>query len=112
MHGGVYEMRHQVKQRGYFEDNEFIRGVPVTAVINEPVMQRVDYVVEDTLLHDETFKYSEEELADLSEEYRIAMNMDKKQLATFVVAALDKYPFMVMQCVAELVIERGKRDEH
>lgn len=95
------------------QDNEIIRSEPSDAMINEELCERVDYVVEDSLLHDETFKYRKEEMRDLSEMYRIAMNMDKKQLAVFVCAALDKYTFMVFQNVAEFVInllnERGRK---
>jgi len=99
----------KIKTRGKSEDNYCIRSEVSDAAVNEHLIERVDYIVSDNLLQDETFKYSQDEMLDLSETYRIALNMDKKQLAVFVVAALEKFPFMVIQCVGEAVVETLER---
>ena len=80
----------------------------MSGFINYDLIDRVDWIVdEDVLLHDDTFKIhdkDEQEARHLSELYRIADNMTKKELAVMAGVAAEKYPFMVMQVIAEYLI--------
>lgn len=87
------------------EDNE--------PFINQEICDRSEWITEDTILHDDTFKIhdkEEEEAKHLSELWRMTRAMDKRELAVCTMRAMEKYPFMVMQVVAEYVvrIKEGK----
>ena len=86
----------------------------MSGFINTDLIERVDWIVdEDILLHDDTFKIHEknkQEARHLSELYRVTENMTKKELAVVAGVACEKYPFMVMQIVAEYVM-RHKGDK-
>lgn len=91
------------------------------AFINKEFVDRVDWVIDDTLLHDETFKTWEhtesearkahEREMDLSELRRIVENFTKSDFAAVVITAMDNYPYMVLQIVAEHIqhLEEGER---
>ena len=86
-----------------FVDNEFC--------------DRVDYVVDDSLLHDETFKpweHNSDDLMrrDLSELRRVVENFTKKDFAAVVITAMENYPFMVLQIVAEYIINLDEKRNH
>ena len=89
------------RNRGTWQDDD-------EPFINQEVVDRTNWIVDDdVLLHDDTFKVDDrnlEEVRHLSELYRVVNNMDKKELAICVGVAAEKYPFMVMQCVAESVM--------
>lgn len=95
------------KWRRQYDDKYAIYGNESDGAINVQLMDRIDYVIDGDMLQDETFKYSNDELRDLSELYRMALNMDKKQLAVCVTAAIVKHPMMVFQLLAESFEERG-----
>ena len=82
--------------------------------VNEELMSSIDWVCEDSILHDDTFKIDDrktEEAMHLSELYRITCNMDKKELAVVAATAMEKYPYMILQIVAEYVerLKEGNR---
>ncbi len=80
------------------------------AFIDEEFNDRIDWIVDDdVLLHDETYKewehnQSEEMRRDLSELRRIVLNFTKKDFAAVVITAMENYPFMVLQIVAERIM--------
>ena len=83
--------------------------------INEELNERIDWVVDDVLLHDDTFKewehdISKQERMHLSELGRICQNFSKTDFAAVVITAMENYPFMVMQIAAEY-IQRLKEGE-
>ena len=76
--------------------------------INEEFNDRIDWIVDDVLLHDETFKTWEhdidhQEQMHLSELRRIVENFTKTDFAAVVITAMENYPFMVMQIAAEYI---------
>lgn len=77
--------------------------------INDGFCDRVDWILEDTILHDDTYKYYEkydktqEERAHLSELERLLRGFEKSDFAVAVMTALENYPYMVLQCVAEYI---------
>jgi hypothetical protein len=79
--------------------------------INEEFNDRIDWIVDDdVLLHDETYKawehdHSEEMRRDLSELRRICENFTKKDFAAVVITAMENYPYMVLQIVAERIMQ-------
>ena len=81
--------------------------------INEDLYKRVDWLMEDTLLHDETYKTWEkadpeqQEKMHLSELKRLFDGMTKSDFAVAVIVALENYPYMVLQCVAEYITRKG-----
>jgi len=86
--------------------------VPVTekmndeAYIDEALNERIDRVVDDVLLHDETFKEWEhdidaQERRHLSELGRICQNFTKSDFAAICIVAFENYPLMYMQIAAE-----------
>lgn len=81
--------------------------------INQEFVDRVNWVIDDTLLHDETWKKwehnREHEMAmDLSELHRIVENFTKPDFAAVVITAMENYPFMVLQIVAEYIVNKEK----
>ena len=80
----------------------------MSGYVNQDLIDRVDWIVDDdVLLHDDTFKVhekNEQEARHLSELYRITENMTKKELAVVAGVACEKYPFMVMQVIAEYLV--------
>lgn len=91
-----------------YDENYAVYGHEGDGAINKPVLDRIDYVLEDTLLHDDTVKWTDDEMRDLSELYRMALNMDKKQIAVIIAAAIEKEPYLIYQMMAEEFNERGK----
>ena len=78
------------------------------AYIDEALNERIDRVVDDVLLHDETFKEWEhdidaQERRHLSELGRICQNFTQSDFAAVVITAMDNYPLMVVQIVAEYI---------
>lgn len=79
--------------------------------INEELLSDIDWVVDDVLLHDETFKTWEHDLdkqeqMHLSELGRIFENFTKSDFACAVITAFRNYPFMVLQVVAEEITKK------
>ena len=84
--------------------------------INEEFNDRIEWVIDDVLLHDETFKTWEhdidgQERRHLSELGRICQNFSKSDFAAVVITAMENYPLMVMQIAAEY-IQRLKEGEN
>lgn len=76
--------------------------------INEELYDRVNWIVDDVILHDETFKEWEhdidkQEQMHLSELGRICQNFTKSDFAAVVITAMENYPYMVMQIAAEYI---------
>ena len=85
--------------------------------INEEFNNRIEWVIDDTLLHDETFKTWEhdidhQEQMHLSELRRIVENFTKSDFAAVVITAMENYPYMVMQIAAEYIqhLKEGERN--
>lgn len=81
--------------------------------VNQDLVDRSEWIINDTILHDDTFKIhdkEEEEANHLSELWRLTRGMDKRELAICTMRAMERYPFMVMQVVAEYLvrIKEGK----
>ena len=79
--------------------------------INEELLKDIDWVVDDVLLHDETFKTWEHDLTKqeemhLSELGRIFENFTKSDFACAVITAFRNYPYMVLQVVAEEITKK------
>lgn len=86
---------------------------PGEPFVNQKILDRSEWIMADTILHDDTFKIhdAEKEEADhLSELWRLTRGMDKRELAICTMRAMERYPFMVMQIVAEglVRIKEGK----
>lgn len=79
--------------------------------IDDKFCDRIEWIVDDdVILHDETYKewehdQSEEMRRDLSELRRIVENFTKKDFAAVVITAMENYPYMVLQIVAERIME-------
>lgn len=85
------------------------------AYINDEFNDRIDWVVDDVLLHDETFKQWEhdidkQERMHLSELGRMCQNFTKTDFAAICIVAFENYPLMYMQIAAE-GIQRLKEGE-
>jgi len=85
------------------------REIDEEAFINREVIDKVDYIEEDCLLHDDSWKVKdteeEQEQRHISELWRIADNMDKRELLTICSMSVRKYPFAYLQVLAEWIIE-------
>jgi len=84
--------------------------------INEDFYGRVQWVVDDVILHDETFKEWEhdidkQEQMHLSELGRICQNFTKSDFAAVVITAMENYPFMVLQIAAEYIVNLKKGEK-
>lgn len=78
------------------------------AFVDEDLIARVDFIDQDGMLHDDSWKVdssNEEEMRHISELYRVAMNMDKRELLTICSLSVRKYPLAYMQVLAEFVLE-------
>lgn len=76
--------------------------------VNESFNDRIEWIVDDVLLHDETFKQWEhdidaQERRHLSELGRMCQNFTKSDFAAVCIVAMENYPLMVLQIVAEYV---------
>ena len=85
------------------------------AFIDEELNDRIEWIVDDVLLHDDTFKawehdIDEQERRHLSELGRVCQNFTKSDFAAVVITAMENYPLMVMQIAAEY-IQRLKEGE-
>ena len=77
--------------------------------VNERLNERIGWIVDDSILHDDTFKtwehdIDEQERRHLSELGRVCQNFTKSDFAAVVITAMENYPFMVLQIVAEYVV--------
>jgi hypothetical protein len=84
--------------------------------INEDFYDRVNWVVDDVILHDDTWKQWEHDLTKqeqmhLSELGRICQNFTKSDFAAVCITAMENYPFMVMQIVAEYLVNQRKGND-
>ena len=85
--------------------------------INEELNDRIDWIIDDVLLHDDTFKEWEhdidkQERMHLSELGRMCQNFTKSDFAAVVITAMDNYPLMVLQIVAEYVQRLKEGEKH
>ena len=79
--------------------------------INEDLIDRVNWVVDDSILHDDTWKEWEHDIEKqeemhLSELYRMLENFTKTDLAVATIVAMENFPFMVLQIVAEYIVNK------
>ena len=79
--------------------------------IDNELMDRVDFIREDTILHDDTWKTWEKRLGDqeareLSDWCRTLQGLSQSELAVATIVAMENYPFMVLQIVAEYIINK------
>lgn len=87
------------------------RKIEDEAFINERYCDRIEWIVDDdVILHDETYRewehdQSEEMRRDLSALGRIVENFTKKDFAAVVITAMENYPYMVLQIVAERIMQ-------
>lgn len=86
------------------------------AFIDDELVDAVDWVIDDTLLHDETFKTWEHDLTkerrrDLSELGRILGNFTKSDFACAVIVAFRNFPYMVLQVIAEEITNKEGEKE-
>lgn len=83
--------------------------------INEEFNNRIDWIIDDVLLRDDTWKEWEHDLdrqeqMHLSELGRICQNFSKTDFAAVCITAFENYPMMYMQIAAE-GIQRLKEGE-
>ena len=84
--------------------------------VDEELISAINWVVDDTILHDETFKTWEHDLDQqermhLSELGRIFGNFTKSDFACAVITAFRNYPYMVLQVIAEEITKKdGEKD--
>ena len=84
--------------------------------LNRELLDSIEWVVDDTILRDETFKTWEHDLTKqeemhLSELGRICQNFSKSDFAAVCIVAFENYPMMYMQIAAE-GIQRLKEGEN
>lgn len=85
--------------------------------IDEDLLESIDWVCDDSILHDETFKTWEHDLTKqeqmhLSELGRIFENFTKSDFACAVITAFRNYPYMVLQVIAEEITNKeGDRND-
>lgn len=89
--------------------NKVYKQIDEEAFVNKEIIDRIDYIEEDSLLHDDSWKLGhdaeEQEVRHISELYRVADNMDKRELLTICSLAVRKHPFAYMQVLAEFIVE-------
>ena len=78
--------------------------------VNEQLNNEIEWVVDDSILHDDTWKrwehdIDEQERRHLSELGRVCQNFTKSDFAAVVITAMENYPYMVLQIVAEYVVK-------
>ena len=74
--------------------------------VNEELNSRIEWVIDDVLLHDDSFKgwehnIDEQERRHLSELGRVCQNFTKTDFAAVCITAFENYPLMYMQIAAE-----------
>ena len=79
--------------------------------INRKLIDAIGWVVDDTILRDETFKTWEHDLTKqeemhLSELGRVFENFTKSDFACAVITAFRNYPYMVLQVIAEEITNK------
>ena len=76
--------------------------------INQEVVDRANFINEDTLLHNEdvTEFFEENHLSELD---RLISNMDKREMITVCCVAIRKYPLAYIQVVAEYIMELTRK---
>lgn len=84
------------------------------AYINTDLLNRVDWIVDDSILHDDTWKewehdINKQEEMHLSELYRMLENFTQTDLAVATIVAMENYPFMVLQIVAEYIVNKENK---
>lgn len=83
--------------------------------INEEIIERTNYINEDTLLHNEETEEISEEVKELFEQNHItrldelSVNMDKREMITVCCVAIRKYPLAVLQVIAQYIIELTRK---
>lgn len=86
--------------------------------INEEIIERTNYINEDTMLHDEETEEISEEVKEFFEQNHLtrldelSVNMDKREMITICAVAIRKYPLAVLQVIAQYIIEltrKGRR---
>jgi hypothetical protein len=82
--------------------------------INTDLIDRVDWIVDDSILHDDTWKEWEHDIdkqeeMHLSELYRMLENFTQTDLAVATIVAMENYPFMVLQIVAEYIVNKENK---
>lgn len=85
--------------------------------INEEFYDRVNWVVDDVILHDDTFKQWEHDLTKqeqmhLSELGRICQSFTKTDFAAVCITAFENYPLMYMQIAAEGIQRLKEGEKH
>lgn len=81
-------------------------------IIDADLIETLDYIEEDSLLHDDSWKWDtrqEEEAQHVTELLRIADNFDKRELMTICSLTVRKYPLTYLQVLAEYIISKGER---
>lgn len=79
------------------------REIDSEAFINDEVIERVEFVDSDVLLHEEVTELLEKR--HISELDRIMQNLDKREMIAVLCVAVRKMPFVYMQVLAEWVLE-------
>lgn len=76
--------------------------------INQAVVDRANFINEDTLLHNEdvTEFFEENHLSELD---RLIENMDKREMITVCCVAIRKYPLAYIQVIAEYIMELTRK---
>ena len=93
--------------------DKVLRDIESEAFKNEELVERVDAIVDESLL-DESYKIGnvdEQEERHISELWRISGNMDKHELATICARAVRQYPLMYLHVLGEYIIEVLKEGE-
>ncbi len=85
-----------------------VRLCEVEPDINQEVVDRANYINEDTLLHSEevTEFFEENHLSELN---RLISNMDKREMITVCCVAIRKYPLAYIQVIAEYIMELKRK---
>lgn len=92
-----------------------VRVCEIEPNINDEIIERTDYINEDTLLHDEETEEISEEVKEFFEQNHItrldelSVNMDKREMITVCAVAIRKYPLAVLQVIAQYIIELTTR---
>ena len=101
-----------VRSRTYYVPD---RICEIESNIDEEIIERTDYINEDTLLHDKETEEISEEVKEFFEQNHItrldelSVNMDKREMITVCAVAIRKYPLAVLQVIAQYIIELTTR---
>lgn len=85
------------------------------AFVDEELTSRIDWIIDDVLLHDDSWKEWEhdidaQERRHLSELGRICQNFTKSDFAAICIVAFQNFPMMYMQIAAEGIQQmKGER---